>query len=111
MTGGPDPIDPRFAMANERTYLAWIRTSLALIAGGVAAAKAIEFHHDIWRWVVAAPPIAAGALLGLAARRRLQDYADAMERGRALPGERHVRLVSVGLAVYAAVVLLASVLD
>jgi len=32
---GDEP-DPRFTLANERTYLAWIRTSLALIAGGVA---------------------------------------------------------------------------
>nr|WP_301979777.1 DUF202 domain-containing protein [Corynebacterium tuberculostearicum] len=32
---GTDP-DPRFTLANERTFLAWIRTSLALIAGGVA---------------------------------------------------------------------------
>jgi len=28
--------DPRFSMANERTFLAWVRTSLALLAGGVA---------------------------------------------------------------------------
>lgn len=32
---GEEP-DPRFTLANERTFLAWIRTSLALIAGGVA---------------------------------------------------------------------------
>lgn len=32
---GSEP-DARFSLANERTFLAWIRTSLALIAGGVA---------------------------------------------------------------------------
>ena len=32
---GDEP-DPRFTLANERTYLAWIRTSLALLAGGIA---------------------------------------------------------------------------
>lgn len=32
---GAEP-DARFSFANERTFLAWIRTSLALIAGGVA---------------------------------------------------------------------------
>jgi uncharacterized membrane protein YidH (DUF202 family) len=32
---GSEP-DPRFTLANERTFLAWIRTALALTAGGVA---------------------------------------------------------------------------
>ena len=32
---GTEP-DPRFSLANERTFLAWIRTSLALIAVGLA---------------------------------------------------------------------------
>ncbi|TKV60342.1 DUF202 domain-containing protein [Nakamurella flava] len=32
---GNEP-DPRFTLANERTFLAWIRTALALTAGGVA---------------------------------------------------------------------------
>jgi putative membrane protein len=32
---GSEP-DARFTLANERTFLAWVRTSLALIAGGVA---------------------------------------------------------------------------
>lgn len=32
---GSEP-DARFSLANERTFLAWIRTSLALMAAGVA---------------------------------------------------------------------------
>ncbi len=35
LSGGKEP-DPRFTLANERTFLAWIRTSLAFLAGGVA---------------------------------------------------------------------------
>lgn len=35
LPGGSDP-DPRFSLANERTFLAWIRTAMALIAGGIA---------------------------------------------------------------------------
>ena len=31
---GKEP-DYRFSLANERTFLAWIRTALALLAGGV----------------------------------------------------------------------------
>ena len=32
---GSEP-DARFSLANERTFLAWVRTSLALLAAGVA---------------------------------------------------------------------------
>lgn len=34
--GEGDEPDPRFSFANERTFLAWVRTALALLAGGVA---------------------------------------------------------------------------
>lgn len=38
---GNDP-DYRFSLANERTFLAWIRTSLALAAGGLGAASLLD---------------------------------------------------------------------
>lgn len=38
---GTDP-DYRFTLANERTFLAWIRTSLALAAGGLGAASLLD---------------------------------------------------------------------
>lgn len=34
--GVGDEPDPRFSLANERTFLAWVRTSLAFSAAGVA---------------------------------------------------------------------------
>ena len=37
---GVDP-DPRFTFANERTFLAWIRTALALVAGGLAVTQVL----------------------------------------------------------------------
>jgi putative membrane protein len=39
--GAGDEPDARFSLANERTFLAWIRTSLALSAAGVAL-EAVE---------------------------------------------------------------------
>ncbi|WP_229399479.1 YidH family protein [Micromonospora okii] len=34
-----DPPDYRFSLANERTFLAWLRTGLALVGGGLAVAQ------------------------------------------------------------------------
>lgn len=107
----PSEIDYRFSLANERTFLAWIRTALALVAGGVAAAKALEFNHDVWRWVIAGPPILAGALLALDARERWVRYEQAMRAGRPLPVGRGIRLIGAALAVYAIVALLVAALD
>ncbi|HTZ45187.1 MAG TPA: DUF202 domain-containing protein [Jatrophihabitans sp.] len=37
---GEDP-DYRFSLANERTFLAWLRTGLALLAGAVALVQLV----------------------------------------------------------------------
>ncbi len=56
-------IDIRFLLANERTLLAWIRTGLTLIAGGVAVAFiATESRAGI---VAGAGAIAFGGLLSI----------------------------------------------
>jgi putative membrane protein len=111
-TGETPEIDYRFSLANERTFLAWIRTALALVAGGIAAAKALHFDHEVWRWIVAVPPILAGAVLAVDARARWRRYEQAMEDHRPLPDAAlGVRLVGAGLAVYAIVALLVSVLE
>ncbi|MFI5430044.1 YidH family protein [Aeromicrobium sp. UC242_57] len=45
--GQGDEPDTRFTLANERTFLAWLRTSLALLAGAVAVhAPAVDL--DLW---------------------------------------------------------------
>jgi putative membrane protein len=43
---GEEP-DPRFTLANERTFLAWVRTALAMLAGGIAL-HALEVPSTGW---------------------------------------------------------------
>ncbi|HUC57732.1 MAG TPA: DUF202 domain-containing protein [Streptosporangiaceae bacterium] len=60
--------DARFTLANERTFLAWSRTSLALVAAGLAIAQLLPpFPHVPWgRAVIATPLILLGAVLSAA---------------------------------------------
>lgn len=104
-------LDYRFSLANERTYLAWIRTALALVAAGIVAAKALNFEHEWARWVVTVPPVAAGALLASLAGVQWRRYDAAMRAGEPLPVVRWARILGVGLAVYAVVALVVIVLD
>ncbi|MBR8740901.1 YidH family protein [Nocardiopsis sp. MG754419] len=55
------PVDYRFTLANERTFLAWIRTALALLAGAVAVLHLLPLG-----WADA-PRTAVGLLLALIA--------------------------------------------
>ena len=50
--------DYRFSLANERTFLAWLRTALALIGGGIAVAQFLPVLR-----VTGLREILAGALL------------------------------------------------
>ena len=63
-SAGSEP-DARFTLANERTFLAWSRTSLALIAAGLAVAQLLPpFPGVPWgRSVIATPLILLGAVL------------------------------------------------
>ncbi|MCM0621368.1 YidH family protein [Nocardioides bruguierae] len=61
---GGEP-DPRFSLANERTFLAWIRTSLALGAAGVALV-ALDLPIEPWlERVLALGLVLLGALAPL----------------------------------------------
>jgi putative membrane protein len=82
---GSEP-DPRFSLANERTFLAWIRTSLALLAAAVALlALDLPLHEGLQLaaaaiFTVAAMGSAVWAWFSWATAER------ALRQGSALPG-------------------------
>src|SRR5262245_22169839 len=89
---GREP-DPRFTMANERTFLAWNRTALALIGGGLAAGQLLDFDSRGARLVVALPPIALGLVLALISYRRWQANERALRLEESLPGVAPPRIL------------------
>ncbi|WP_242611319.1 YidH family protein [Blastococcus saxobsidens] len=104
----PDHPDYRFTLANERTLLAWLRTGLALVAGGVAVAT---YAPDLGvRWGSAAVSLALvllGLLTALAGYGRWRANEAAIEAGRALPSSL---LVPAVVAAVTAVVVVVAVL-
>jgi putative membrane protein len=96
---GSDP-DARFSLANERTFLAWIRTSLALVAGGVALETlGLDLQPGL-RLAASVVLIVAGTLLPLIAWAWWMRIERALRSGSPLPAT----VVGVVLAVVVAVV-------
>ncbi len=106
---GDEP-DPRFTLANERTFLAWIRTSLAFTVGGVALETLADPLQETLRLIAALVLIAIGLLLPVQAWIGWTRTERAVRAGRTLPAPGMtlptvVGLVLVGGLVAAAVLL------
>ncbi|MGA2836944.1 MAG: DUF202 domain-containing protein [Acidimicrobiales bacterium] len=94
--------DARFTYANERTFLAWNRTALALIATGVAATQLLpEFHIHGGRQILGIPLIALGALVALTSFRQWKVNERAMRRREPLPTSPMTAVLSIGVAAIA----------
>ena len=102
--------DYRFTYANERTFLAWVRTSVALIGVGVAAVQFLP-PLDVagGRRAVGTAFIALGAVICVVARRQWAANDRAMRSGSALPASVLVPVVTVGVVLLAVVVAALSV--
>lgn len=99
---GHDP-DPRFSLANERTFLAWIRTALALVAGAAAVDALPLPLPDLVQNLLAGLLALAGLLTAGAAWRGWARTERAMREGSTLPSNPAVLIVLVAVAVAAVV--------
>jgi putative membrane protein len=101
---GQDP-DYRFSLANERTFLAWVRTALALLAGSVAIVQLADDLGTSWiRKVVGTALGLTGLGVAALAYRRWRDNEKAMRAGLPLPYTPVLALLGTVLTVVAAVV-------
>jgi putative membrane protein len=92
--GGQEP-DYRYSLANERTFLAWIRTALALLAGGVLFeqfATKLEPHGVLVALAIVLAALAS-VLCGIAYL-RWKDNEIAMRHAQPLPSSIAIPLLA-----------------
>ena len=106
---GVDP-DYRFTLANERTFLAWIRTALALMAAGVAVIRFVP-GLTLIRHTLGFLLIGLGGFLAWLAYRDWQRNERAMRLGRQLPPSFVPRLVSTSLVLASLAALVLVIVD
>ena len=94
--------DARFTFANERTFLAWNRTALALIATGVAATQLLPRLHFSWGGrALGLPLILLGAAVAGESLRHWGANNRAMRQGDPLPRSLMPIVLGVGVALIA----------
>lgn len=94
---GTDP-DYRFTLANERTFLAWIRTSLALIAAGAAVTSLLpRLGAQGTRAALGLLLLLLGMTLAAASYRRWDRNERALRLGAPLPPTSLTRVLAGGV--------------
>jgi putative membrane protein len=101
LSTGSDP-DPRFSLANERTFLAWIRTSLGMIALGVGIATFVSTQASRgFSMLVAAGLVVLGGAISTMSWFRWLRVEQAMRLGHGIPPARTGLYLAVGVLVLA----------
>ena len=96
--------DYRFSLANERTFLAWIRTALALLAGALGINQFVEsLASPVLRNIIAAAISTLAGLMAIYAYWRWARNEHAMRQGRELPHTSFLRWVSVAALLLAGI--------
>ena len=101
---GAEP-DPRFTFANERTFLAWSRTALALVVAGLGVVQLLPpFPGVPWgRHVLGVPLIVFGAVVAVVAYSEWDRSQRALRHGQPLPRSVMPRLLAAVITVIAAI--------
>jgi putative membrane protein len=100
---GSEP-DARFTLANERTFLAWIRTALALVAGGIGLEAFVpRLAVPGLRQALAICLVLLGSAVSATAWTRWVRTQRAMRVGAPLPVPRLAPLLAFGIAAVALV--------
>jgi putative membrane protein len=107
---GEEP-DPRFSMANERTFLAWIRTAIALMVAGLAVAEFFDSRSEVTRLAIALPLVLLGAAVAFTSYGQWEGKERAMRLGEPLPPSSTPRLIAIAVGIVALVAAVLAVID
>ena len=91
-----DP-DYRFTLANERTFLAYVRTALGLDAAGLAATAFLNPSATHLRLTIALVLVGLGSVVAVLGYRRWAATERAMRRGLPLPPLRLPLVLAAGM--------------
>lgn len=104
--------DYRFSLANERTFLAWVRTSLALLAAAFGVVKLVSGGElSSVRRALAVLLAVTGMLAAASSYQRYRSVQRAMRRGQPLPRAIALPVVGAALLVAALLVLVLVIAD
>ena len=111
---GTEP-DPRFTFANERTFLAWSRTALALVVAGLGTVQLLPPFPGVpaGRHLLGIPLFVLGAILAVVAYGEWVRSQRALRRKQPLPRSIMPWILAAavaGMAVISAIILLLSAL-
>lgn len=98
---GEDP-DYRFSLANERTFLAWIRTSLGLLASGVGVVQLVpRLSIPGGRTTLGITLVTLAFIVSASSYARWERNERAIRMKQALPRSSVPRVLALGLSLVA----------
>jgi putative membrane protein len=98
-SGRPEKVDYRFLLANERTFLAWLRTALSLQIAGLGVLQFLTHGHEIVRYALGVGLVLAGSYVGLTGYLRYYANERAIRAGTDLTRIRASVVVVVAVVV------------
>jgi putative membrane protein len=99
MPDGPT-VDYRFLLANERTFLAYVRTALAMQVAGLGVLQFLTSGHSGLRVSLGLSLVLAGSFLGFAGYRRWRENERSIRAGAEMRPARSTLLVAVVIVAF-----------
>lgn len=92
-----DPVDYRFLLANERTFLAYVRTALSLQIAGLGVLQFLTNGHDALRLILGVLLVLVGSYVGLMGYLRCHENERSIRAGVEMHAARSTSVIAVAV--------------